>query len=200
MQEVTQAVRVIANEVLKTKLAGHIFQYLMSLLLLLLCINVLHLNFSASLSPSCSCQSQKKSLHLSLSWPVLPFKHPGAIWVSCHSHTCGHFSGIYLDASSLSQIKLRCPILLNLTSEMYSFTSWLMQCPTKLQITAITTCFMLVLLFITRFLGCTVNILFVNNEVFLHPVSFKSVINCIKFSTDCRACQHQGYSLVHCIF
>ena len=129
----------------------------------------------------------KKSLHLSLSWPVLPFKHPGAIWVSCHSHTCGHFSGIYLDASSLSQIKFRCPILLNLTSEMYSFTSWLMQCPTKLQITAITTCFMLVLLFITRFLGCTVNILFVNNEVFLHPVSFKSVINCIKFSTDLQS-------------
>ena len=126
----------------------------------------------------------KKSLHLSLSWPVLPFKHPGAIWVSCHSHTCGHFSGICLDASSLSHIKFCCPVLLNLTSEMYSFTSWLMQCPTKLQITAITTCFMLVLLFITRFLGCTVNIHFVNNKVFLHPVSFKSVIKCIIFSTN----------------
>ena len=65
MQEVTQAVRVIANGVLKTKLAGHIFQYLMSLLLLLLCINVLHLNFLASLSP-CSCQSQKNPCTLVL--------------------------------------------------------------------------------------------------------------------------------------
>ena len=56
-----KTVRVIINGVLKTKLAGHVFQYLTSMLLLLVCVNVLRLNFSASLSPSCSRQSRKKS-------------------------------------------------------------------------------------------------------------------------------------------
>ena len=56
-----KTVRVIINGVLKTKLAGHVFQYLTSMLLLLVCVNVLRLNISASLSPSCSRQSRKKS-------------------------------------------------------------------------------------------------------------------------------------------
>ena len=44
-----KTVRVTVNGVLKTKLAGHVFQYFTSMLLLLVCVNVLRLNFSANL-------------------------------------------------------------------------------------------------------------------------------------------------------
>ena len=79
----------------------------------------------------------QKSLHLSPSWPVLPFKHAGGIWVSSHSHVHCRFFGICLHASSLFQIKFHCQILLNFTSETYGFISWIIQCPTKLQISAV---------------------------------------------------------------